>query len=818
MKGIRFLFLFSVVSWFVVSCATYKGDIPLEGPWWEVRYISPANGDGIQVVAEFPLSMEYREGLALAGYRLSILDESDRTIWSETYGKSIPEGKKRITGRKTPLDLPETVRWNGTEDSGSFASDGSYVLKVDGWDYSGNTGSVIGFRIIVDNTPPSAEISIPYRKFSPNGDGNRDFLDIYQSGSGEDLWTGTLFNSQGEEIRIYNWTGLPYAFQWDGSDSQGNLIETGEYSYKLTSTDKAGNSSLFEETGLYMENRFFVISCDSNLSHFSPNGDGIKDTVSIKLGADNATDIASAQMNIINERGVVVRHFNLDSGSYEGLIIFDGKNDTGRLLPEGYYYAVYSVEYNNGNTPSVTSGALELDITPPRAVLSNSVRIFSPDGDGKSDSISINQTTSTEPVWKGAIVNQSGNSVKTHQWNDKAFSFSWDGLDDSGNPAPDGLYNYVLESTDPAGTSARFQSNPFTIDRRPTPIQLSNVTRVFSPNGDGFYDFAQWDMSQEIREGVISWSSSIQDESRETVFDYGVHQSGNIPESLTWNGMNKEGEIQEGKFFVVYSVEYEKGNLSRILSESPVILDLTPPSIQCRLTGLPFSPDGDGTNDSLVIEVDVTDNYAVDYWTAYILDPNDQVFMVLPSTLFTSGKYIWDGYSANGELIQSASDYTVKIVAEDSVGNEVAHTESLPTDILVLKEGNRLKISISSIYFKPFTAEYLDVEPQLADNNIRTLDRLAQVLQKYSSYKIRIEGHAVRVYWDKLDRWLKEENDVLLPLSANRAESIRDALIMRGIDGNRISTGGQGGYMPVVPHSDPINRWKNRRVEFILIK
>ncbi|MBN2655650.1 MAG: gliding motility-associated C-terminal domain-containing protein [Spirochaetales bacterium] len=818
MKGSRFLFLFSVLSWFVVSCATYKGDVPLDGPWWETRYISPANGDGIQDVAEFALAMEYRKGLILAGYTLSVIDESDRTVWSGTYGKMVPEGKNRISGRKRPLDLPETVIWDGREDSGEFAPDGPYFLTVDAWDYSGNTGSVRGFKIIVDNTPPAAAISIPYRKFSPNGDGNRDYLDLYLSGSSEDLWTGSFANSAGEEIREFSWTGLPADFKWDGRDGDGVMIDKGEYSFRLSATDKAGNSALFEETGLSMENRFFMISCEIDLTHFSPNGDGVKDSVSIRPGADNSADITSAAMHVINEKGVIVRSFSLDPPAFEGEMSFDGRNDSGTMLPEGHYYAVYSVEYNNGNKPSVTSSSMELDITPPKAVLSNSARIFSPDGDGKSDTISINQTTSIEPVWKGAIVNQSGQAIRTHEWKDKAFSFEWDGLDGSGNQAPDGTYRYVLESTDPAGTSARYQSSPFLIDRRPTPIKLANLTGVFSPNGDGFSDFASWDMSQEIREGIISWSCSILNESEETVFDFGEHITGAIPETLTWNGLNSHGEIEEGRFFVSYSAVYEKGNEPRVLSGSPVVLDLTAPAVLCRLSGLPFSPDGDGSNDALEIEVDVTDNFSVDYWTAYILDPNGQVFMVLPSTFFKSGKYIWDGHSATGELIQSASDYTVKIVAGDSVGNETVQLEALPTDILVLKEGNKLKISISSIYFKPFTADYLDVEPQLAESNVKTLDRLAQILGKYSTYRISIEGHAVRVYWDKVDRWLKEENEVLLPLSANRAESIRDALIMRGIDGKRISTGGQGGYMPVVPHSDPINRWKNRRVEFILIK
>ena len=39
-----------------------------------------------------------------------------------------------------------------------------------------------------------------------------------------------------------------------------------------------------------------------------------------------------------------------------------------------------------------------------------------------------------------------------------------------------------------------------------------------------------------------------------------------------------------------------------------------------------------------------------------------------------------------------------------------------------------------------------------------------------------------------------------------------------GVNSSRLSTVGRGGTQPVVPRSDRNNWWKNRRVEFILIK
>ena len=64
----------------------------------------------------------------------------------------------------------------------------------------------------------------------------------------------------------------------------------------------------------------------------------------------------------------------------------------------------------------------------------------------------------------------------------------------------------------------------------------------------------------------------------------------------------------------------------------------------------------------------------------------------------------------------------------------------------------------------------------------------------------------------------REEEAELIPLSRERAQAVRDFLIRNGVDGSRLSTVGMGGTKPVVERADRENWWKNRRVEFILIK
>jgi outer membrane protein OmpA-like peptidoglycan-associated protein len=179
---------------------------------------------------------------------------------------------------------------------------------------------------------------------------------------------------------------------------------------------------------------------------------------------------------------------------------------------------------------------------------------------------------------------------------------------------------------------------------------------------------------------------------------------------------------------------------------------------------------------------------------------------------------IWHGISDDGELVQAAETYPLLFTITDELGNSVTVRKDINVDILVIKEGDRLKIRISSIYFAPNTADYLTVEEEKAEKNKQTLKRLAEILNKYNQYRIRIEGHAVMVHWENPQRAKQEQEEELIPLSKARAEAVKKALVGYGVAENRMTTEGVGGSQPIVPHSDLENRWKNRRVEFILVK
>jgi outer membrane protein OmpA-like peptidoglycan-associated protein len=209
---------------------------------------------------------------------------------------------------------------------------------------------------------------------------------------------------------------------------------------------------------------------------------------------------------------------------------------------------------------------------------------------------------------------------------------------------------------------------------------------------------------------------------------------------------------------------------------------------------------------------------AIDGWQIAILDPEQHPFTSFAGKGAPSEKIIWNGTSSTGELVQSAEDYPVSFTIKDELGNVTTVMKSIPIDILVLRDGDKLRVRIASITFQANTADYVNVDADKAAKNAATIARLAEIFKKYGTYKIQVEGHANLVNFDNPAKAKVEQEQELLPLSKNRADAIRKALIAHGIEAGRISTVGIGAASPVVPFSDLDNRWKNRRVEFILVR
>lgn len=113
---------------------------------------------------------------------------------------------------------------------------------------------------------------------------------------------------------------------------------------------------------------------------------------------------------------------------------------------------------------------------------------------------------------------------------------------------------------------------------------------------------------------------------------------------------------------------------------------------------------------------------------------------------------------------------------------------------------NQLKLNVPADL--SFDTGRADIKPGVR----QVLDRFAQGLQNEPTAHVRIVGHTDATGTD----------DINAPLSARRAQAVRDYLIDRGVHANRVEAVGRGATEPVASNDSADGRARNRRVEIFL--
>ncbi len=260
---------------------------------------------------------------------------------------------------------------------------------------------------------------------------------------------------------------------------------------------------------------------------------------------------------------------------------------------------------------------------------------------------------------------------------------------------------------------------------------------------------------------------------------------------------------------------------------------LAPPVLKVAASPSPFSPDGDGIDDALTFSLGATAAAGIADWKLEIFETSvvesskagaagqERIFASWSGKGQPPAAIAWDGASSRKELVESATDYKYRFTATTAKGKSAAASGTVSVDVLVIKEGDRLKIKVPSIVFRANYADFVGLQADVVANNERVLARIAEILNKFPGYSIKIQGNANSA--SKIGKLsaaaiAAEETKELLPLSKARAEYVRAFLVQNGVDPKRLSVEGLGSSEPVVSFQDAQNRWKNRRVEFVLVK
>ncbi|MAG14207.1 MAG: flagellar motor protein MotB [Spirochaetales bacterium] len=761
----------------------------------ERAFISP-NDDGRLDSLDIQIDIPIRAGIE--SWELSILDE---------------EAKLQRAYRGGP-DVPALITFDGRDQNGSHLAEGSYGAQVQVVYLNGNQPWSESPPFTVDITPPDASVASDLSLFSPNGDGNKDLITFFQETTVEERWVGEIVTESGVSIVQFEWIETADAkFAWDGHAHGGLIASDGLYLYRLYAEDLAGNRGGSRSLEFRLSTEAASVLVSRGFDAFSPNADGSKDFQSFLPQVTKKEGIDRFTLRVFNKNGDLVRSF-AGRQNLADRYFWEGLAENGTRATDGSYYGQLEILYTNGNRPIATTRPFLIDTEFPEVTSKPERMLFSPNGDGKKDTVTFNNSSSVEALWEAHIVNSGGSSVRRLFWKDTVSSYVWDGSDDAGNRARDGIYYFEISTTDEAGNFKKARSTAVTLDTRITNIFVSTDAERFSPNGDGKFEEIAFTTLVNIRKGVSFWQLDVKNRNGATVRRF---DGTRIPEKIIWDGTDNSGIVEEGEYFAEFQVVYEMGNEPRAATD-PFIIDTSGPELDLQLNPMPFSPDADGHEDLLAVAFKITDGSDIKSWGIAILDPKRQLFKEYQGDGMPPATMIWGGFSESLELVLSGEDYPYEIWIQDVLGNTTVARGSIPIDILLFRRATDLSITITNLAFEPNSSILVSEDGTASLKNIWVLDRIARILRDYADYRVKIEAHTVSLNWNDPVLARDEYQKELLPLTEARAETVKNQLISRGIDPERISTEGIGGEKPIVPHGDIENRWKNRRVEIILMK
>jgi outer membrane protein OmpA-like peptidoglycan-associated protein/flagellar hook assembly protein FlgD len=727
--------------------------------------------------------------------------------------------------------LPSSIAWDGNDDTGQAAAEGIYgsLLSVF-YDSPARSSTAMSEAFSLVSTPPAGTISVEPSAIVPTGDGFLYPAKITVNATSAlaqiDSWTLDILNPDGKVIRSFADKWPKNAAIWDGLTNGGEqAAAVTNYGVAAAVRDQYGNVG--EIRTIVKVGDFPAFDGSTTIATlrngFSPNGASRVKAMDFKLTVGQRKGLKAWTVVIAGIQAGPQKTVSGTAKNIPDALSWDGKSRSGENAPEGRYAASLTLDYGKDRSPiTVKSAVFTLALTPPSGtVVSSPPRMIRNDG-GEIVPITftIIATSNFAPLesWSLGVAGEDGAAIFSANGRYPQASYTWNGKSMDGK-AIDLAEKHLLSAkvTDAFGNVGSL-SGALGASEIPAVTAKVGVTPKsggFSPNGDGTMDAMELALVYGQPRAVKAWKVQIL-KAGETAQIF-MDGPATLPTSIFWDGRKADGsKAEEGVYSANLTIDYGDVFKASDVMSAPFILDRSPPTGKITLSQPLFSPlESDPT---ITIRIDAASKAAkMDSWSMQIYDPNGSLFESFEGK-WPVDSVVWDGVGLDGVMVESAEDYSVSAKVRDEFGNRATFASLIPVDVLVEKTADGYRILSSRIFFMAYTADFSGVPAELAASNISRLDRLAEKLDKFPDYQITAVGHTVMINWNDAAKGKAEQKSVLLPLSMDRADAVKRALVERGIDPSRIATRGVGAADQLVPDSDLLNRWRNRRVAFFLTK
>jgi flagellar hook assembly protein FlgD len=299
------------------------------------------------------------------------------------------------------------------------------------------------------------------------------------------------------------------------------------------------------------------------------------------------------------------------------------------------------------------------DTVPPVISASTvSAPAFSPNGDGRLDTTTMNLTATglirygwrVEPLFDGTA----GPTILEGIAEGTAPTFSWNGLGPDGAPVRDGPYRVTLWAAD-ASDNRSAVGNVILVDAVRPVLTSSATPLTISPNGDRRFDTTSLGM---VSDEVVTGRARVLDRTGATVRTWKF--AGLATGSWTWDAIDDAGTPVLDRIYSFRLDAVDAAGNGTVLT-LPIVVDRT--ILDITWARRSFRP-ADGEKDKLTVKLLRAATVSVSIYQGKTLVRRALVEVPLPKGTWT---WSWNGLNGHRELVEPGV-YTAAVATTTALG------------------------------------------------------------------------------------------------------------------------------------------------------
>ncbi|MBI4972939.1 MAG: Ig-like domain repeat protein, partial [Candidatus Omnitrophica bacterium] len=531
--------------------------------------------------------------------------------------------------------------------------DKDYRFYIEYKDLAGNGGVSAGALFGIDTLAPLVyDLSLSSEEFTSDSGMTTVSARLDENAS---VWLA-IFDAASNRIASFpatNVTAGRISLDFNGRVDSKPLL-AGTYYLAIGSEDLFGNKGESERSTFRIVSD--TIKPDIDIISVIPNAISPTNAYSIaKHDVSTITFVLSDNVNG-NLKDVNVRLFNADGMEVRTLmsnlvrpqgtntLLWDGRNDNGAYVPDGYYRVLISAKDNYGNQAMVKTADILVDNGNPAIIRSSlNTRGVSPLMTSGTDKFVLDYSlwdVYSSQFYVRHLVYDSKNRIIRELYQNAAYTnygrwydvvgntntVEWNCTDIFGVTVPEGYYTFVFEMYDQAfNTVPKAKQNVMVynnvmVDNTAPVVSICSISnQMFSPNppdGDGVADWAIIDYSlSDNLDTQFRVEAYIKNSNNIIVYTNTYTNRGIGTNRFIWNGrgnmtFNNNVLSPDGAYQVVLNAYDTAANCSTNVTVN-VMLDITPPkgfALHTCVPGMLSPSNTDGIYDSNAISYIVASN------------------------------------------------------------------------------------------------------------------------------------------------------------------------------------------------------------------